>query len=131
LKNKESMRRRAFIGLTAAASAGTLISASTRSINPLPDTKLKILILGGTNFLGPAVVESALCRNHDVTLFNRGITRPHLFPGIEKLRGDRRIEGGDLVAIEGLFFKDVTFPRDGWGLSRERELEILKAWYER
>lgn len=36
----------------------------------------KLLILGGTNFLGPAIVELALLHGHELTLFNRGITRP-------------------------------------------------------
>lgn len=48
-----------------------------------------LLVLGGTAFVGRAVVAEALARGHRVTLFNRGITNPHLFPGAEKLRGDR------------------------------------------
>jgi 2'-hydroxyisoflavone reductase len=62
----------------------------------------RILILGGTNFLGPAIVEAARARGHEITLFNRGRTRPGLFPDIEKLRGDRdpkKDEG--LKALEG------------------------------
>jgi 2'-hydroxyisoflavone reductase len=35
------------------------------------------------------VVDAALARGHDVTLFNRGETNPELFPDVEKLRGDR------------------------------------------
>ena len=35
---------------------------------------------GGTGFLGPQTVEAALRRGHKVTLFNRGKTRPGLFP---------------------------------------------------
>jgi 2'-hydroxyisoflavone reductase len=58
----------------------------------------KILILGGTGFLGPKLVEAAATRGHTLTLFNRGKTRPTLFPEIEKLRGDR---DGDLKALEG------------------------------
>jgi 2'-hydroxyisoflavone reductase len=49
----------------------------------------RILILGGTGFLGPALVASASARGHTVTLFNRGKTRPGLFPDIEKRQGDR------------------------------------------
>ncbi len=40
---------------------------------------MKILILGGTVFLGRALVEAALSRGHQVTLFNRGRTNPELF----------------------------------------------------
>jgi 2'-hydroxyisoflavone reductase len=50
---------------------------------------VKILILGGTKFLGRATVEAALARDHEVTLFNRGETNPELFAEVEKLRGDR------------------------------------------
>jgi 2'-hydroxyisoflavone reductase len=59
---------------------------------------VKLLVLGGTKFLGRAVVEEALARGHEVTLFNRGETNPDLFPGTEKLRGHR---DGDLGALEG------------------------------
>jgi len=60
---------------------------------------LRILMLGGTGFLGPAEVEYALARGHQVTLFNRGRTNPHLFPEAEKLVGDRAAP--DLSALEG------------------------------
>ncbi len=52
----------------------------------------RILILGGTGFLGPQIVDAATARGHHVTLFNRGKTRPELFkdrPEIEILHGDR------------------------------------------
>jgi 2'-hydroxyisoflavone reductase len=66
---------------------------------------MRILVLGGTQFLGRHVVELALARGHDVTLFNRGRTRPELFAGVEKLRGDR---GGDLGALRGRSFDAVV-----------------------
>ncbi len=53
---------------------------------------LRILFLGGTGFIGPHMVRRALARGHSVTLFNRGRTNPHLFPNVEKFRGDR--DGG-------------------------------------
>ena len=59
---------------------------------------MKLLILGGTVFLGRALVEAALARGHDVTIFTRGQHNPELFPEIEKLRGDR---DGNLAALEG------------------------------
>jgi 2'-hydroxyisoflavone reductase len=65
---------------------------------------MRILVLGGTQFLGRAVVETALQRDHDVTMFNRGQTRPELFPAAEKLRGDR---DGDLGALDGRQFDAV------------------------
>jgi 2'-hydroxyisoflavone reductase len=59
---------------------------------------LRILILGGTGFLGPHLVENARGRGHTLTLFNRGKTHPELFPDVEKLRGDRN---GQLDALKG------------------------------
>jgi 2'-hydroxyisoflavone reductase len=59
---------------------------------------MRLLILGGTKFLGRAVVDAALDAGHEVTMFNRGETNPELFPDVEKLRGNR---DGDLVALEG------------------------------
>src|SRR5690349_18705748 len=62
----------------------------------------RILILGGTGFLGPQLVEAARARGHTVTLFNRGKTRPHLFPDVEKLHGDRDPKNGEgLKVLEG------------------------------
>jgi len=66
---------------------------------PRAENPLRILILGGTAFLGPAQVEYALARGHTVTLFNRGQTNPDLFPGVEKLVGDRAEP--DYSALEG------------------------------
>jgi 2'-hydroxyisoflavone reductase len=66
---------------------------------------MRILVLGGTKFLGRHTVDAALSRGHDVTLFNRGQTRPELFPEVEKLRGDR---DGDLAALEGRGFDAVV-----------------------
>ncbi len=59
---------------------------------------MKLLILGGTMFLGRHLVEAALGRGHVVTLFNRGRHNPELFPEVEKLRGDR---DGNLDALRG------------------------------
>jgi len=50
---------------------------------------LNLLVLGGTRFLGRAVVADALASGHRVSLFNRGLTNPGLFPEAEKLTGDR------------------------------------------
>lgn len=50
---------------------------------------MKILILGGTKFLGRHLVDAALAAGHEVTLFNRGKTNPTLFPNVETITGDR------------------------------------------
>ena len=59
---------------------------------------MRLLILGGTVFLGRALVEAALERGHEVSLFNRGRSNPDLFPEVEKLHGNR---DGDLTALAG------------------------------
>jgi nucleoside-diphosphate-sugar epimerase len=68
-----------------------------------PGKPLRILVLGGTGFLGPHFVEAALKRGHKLTLFNRGKTNPTRFDGteyrdIEQLHGDRK---SDMHALEG------------------------------
>ena len=68
---------------------------------------MKLLVLGGTKFLGRAAVEAALARGDEVTLFNRGETNPELFPEAEKLRGDR---DGGLSALEGREWDAVIDP---------------------
>lgn len=51
---------------------------------------MKILIIGGTRFLGRHLVNSARARGHEVTLFNRGLTNPELFGDyVERIEGDR------------------------------------------
>lgn len=59
---------------------------------------MKLLILGGTLFLGRHFVEAALARGDEVTIFNRGQRNPELFPEVERLRGDR---DGRLDALRG------------------------------
>jgi 2'-hydroxyisoflavone reductase len=54
---------------------------------------MRLLVLGGTQFLGRHVVERALGEGHDVTLFNRGRTKPTLFSGVRRLVGDRTPDG--------------------------------------
>ncbi len=51
--------------------------------------KMKILIIGGTRFLGRHLVNSARSRGHSVTLFNRGQSNPNLFMQVDKIQGDR------------------------------------------
>jgi 2'-hydroxyisoflavone reductase len=57
---------------------------------------MRLLVLGGTKFLGRHTVDAALHEGHDVTTFTRGETNPGLFPGVENLRGNR---DADLAAL--------------------------------
>ena len=103
--------RREFLGLgvgatLAAASPVHLLSTSA----PHP---LRILILGGTSFLGPHQVAYALRRGHSVSTFTRGRTTPSvhqdLFTDVEMLVGDRE---GDLGSLRGREF-DVVIDNSG------------------
>ncbi|MGZ4434096.1 MAG: NAD-dependent epimerase/dehydratase family protein, partial [Trebonia sp.] len=59
---------------------------------------MRVLILGGTRFLGRAITDAALGRGNTVTLFNRGVSNPGLYPGVETITGDRT---SDLSALDG------------------------------
>lgn len=65
---------------------------------------MRLLVLGGTAFLGRRLVEAAVDRGHEVTLFNRGRTNPGAHPGLEHLRGDR---AEDLSPLAGRAFDAV------------------------
>lgn len=100
-----SLSRRTFItGSVAAATLATIVKA---------EKPMKILILGGTGFIGPHQIRYAVARGHKVTMFNRGKTNPGLFPGVEHLEGDRN---GKLDALKGRTWDAVidnpsTLPR--------------------
>lgn len=81
---------------------------------------LRVLILGGTGFIGPHLVRHAVSRGHRVTIFTRGRRDGNLPPGIERLVGDRMINDtipqGNLTALEGrrwdiVFDDSATDPR--------------------
>jgi 2'-hydroxyisoflavone reductase len=59
---------------------------------------MRLLILGGTAFLGRHLTQAAVARGHSVTLFNRGRRNPDLFPDLERLIGERP---EDLAALRG------------------------------
>jgi 2'-hydroxyisoflavone reductase len=71
---------------------------------------MKALVIGGTVFVGRHIVDAALSRGHEVTLFNRGEHNPDLFPQVVKLRGDRT---ASLEALHGLKW-DVVIDTCGY-----------------
>ncbi|AXI80891.1 NAD-dependent epimerase/dehydratase family protein [Peterkaempfera bronchialis] len=58
---------------------------------------MRILVLGGTSFVGRAIVDDALRTGAEVTLFGRGRTGTDLFPGVPRRIGDR--DTGDYAAL--------------------------------
>src|SRR4051794_13037803 len=59
---------------------------------------MRILVIGGSSFVGRHLVQTALDHGHEVTMFNRGQTNPGVFPQAEHLAGDRN---SDLSALDG------------------------------
>ena len=99
------------VGASGTAEATPAQATAESAQQPRP---LRILILGGTGFIGPHQVRYAQQRGHKVTLFNRGRTNPGLFPDVEKLQGDRAT--GDYKALAGrewdvVIDNPTTFPR--------------------
>ncbi|MCX4247165.1 NAD-dependent epimerase/dehydratase family protein [Paraliomyxa miuraensis] len=84
---------------------------------PAPTPVKSLLVLGGTRFLGPAIVDEALAAGLEVTLFNRGKSDPDAYPELEKLVGNRDPELDEgLRALEGRTWDAVIdtsgyFPR--------------------
>ena len=69
---------------------------------------MRILVIGGTRFVGRHIAATAVERGHDVTLFNRGVTDPSLFSDVRQVRGDRR--AGGLAALRDRSFDVVVDP---------------------
>ena len=80
---------------------------------------MNILVLGGTKFLGRAVVDAALANGHSLALFNRGRQDPGAYPDLEQVHGDRTLGDavGGFAPLRGRQFDAVVdtaayLPRD-------------------
>jgi 2'-hydroxyisoflavone reductase len=100
------MKRRDFVLSSLGFAAASLALARPA----VARTKLAILVLGGTRFLGPHVAEHALARGHSVTFFNRGRTNPGVLPQVERIQGDRN---GELEGLKGRSW-DVVIDTSGY-----------------
>lgn len=109
------------MALSGLALASTLSPAAAAP----PPRPLKILMLGGTNYVGPHLVRAALDRGHEVTLFNRGLTNPHFFPKLEKLRGDRKQGPQALKPLAGRHWDVVLDTWQQWPRSVEESVAAL------
>ena len=88
--------------------ASVAVSACSR-IKSSPARPRRILILGGTGFVGPAIVAAAMARGHVLTLFNRGKTNPALVAGVETILGDR------IISLDSLKGRKWDAVIDTWG----------------
>jgi 2'-hydroxyisoflavone reductase len=113
------MNRRAALKLAGGtALAGSLIGQAFAKPKPL-----KVLILGGTGFIGPHFVRVLMEHGHTVTLFNRGKRDPEAKPGVEQLLGDRN---GQVDALKGRDW-DVCIDNSGYKPSQVRlSAELLQ-----
>jgi len=109
IKRRQILKASALSGAALATGIAPQVVARERqqesSVAPL-----RILILGGTGFIGPHMVSEALRRGHDVTLFNRGRTNNKLFPDLVTLTGDR---DNGLDALKGHSW-DVVIDNSGY-----------------
>jgi len=78
------MKRRTLLGLATATAVSAALPVFGRKIKPL-----KILVLGGTRFIGLHMTALALQRGHTLTFFNRGKTKTDRYPEVERIKGDR------------------------------------------
>ena len=84
---------------------------------------LKVLILGGTGFIGPHFIDALTAGGHKITLFNRGKRDPEVRPGIEQLLGDRN---GEISSLKGHDW-DVVIDNSGYTPSQVKATaELLK-----
>lgn len=113
---KDRLTRRDLLSLAAASGAALAIPKWAFAADAAP-AKKKLLILGGTRFLGPALVDAAMAKGWELTLFNRGKSNPGLFKGrpLEEIHGDRNV-ADDVKKLAGRKWDAVVdtsgyFPR--------------------
>jgi 2'-hydroxyisoflavone reductase len=88
------MKRRTVLSLAAAGALAQLAPAwAARKPKPL-----RILILGGTRFIGLHMTALAQARGHTLTFFNRGKTKTDRYPDVERIKGDRN---GEIDGLKG------------------------------
>jgi 2'-hydroxyisoflavone reductase len=100
-KTRRQLIRAGLVGGAIAASGtipGIAGLANAEAAEAPAKKPLRILMLGGTGYIGPHMVSEFLRRGHQVSLFNRGRTNEDLFPDLETLLGDR---DGGLDVLKG------------------------------
>jgi 2'-hydroxyisoflavone reductase len=104
-------KRRDALKVLGGATLATLVAPTSAKAKPL-----KVLILGGTGFIGPHFVDALTAGGHKITLFNRGKRDPEVRAGIEQLLGDR---DGQVDSLKGRDW-DVVIDNSGYKPSQVR-----------
>ena len=124
---KDHLSRRDVLALAATTGAVMALPRWARAAEAAP-AKKSVLILGGTRFLGPALVDAALARGWSLTLFNRGKSNPGLFKDrpLEEVHGDRNV-ADDLKKLAGRKW-DTVIDTSGYYPRQVRSaMEVLRG----
>jgi len=110
-----------------------LLSSGLLSFTSLAAKPLKILILGGTSFLGPHQIAYALARGHKITTFTRGKSKPtvHLdvYDQVEQLIGDRESDLSSLEKGEWDLVIDNSGSKTEWTIKTANLLKERTTMY--
>lgn len=98
------------------------LALATALVGPALPAPQRVLVLGGTRWIGPHVVTALGSRGHVVTLFNRGVTDPDRFPELETIRGDREGDLSELAERSWDAVVDLSGTRPGWVRRSTRRL---------
>lgn len=121
------MKRRTF--LQRAGVGALMLYPSLTALSACQDSKRpKVLILGGTYFVGPAIVNALQAQGADITLFNRGKTNPGLFPTHQHVSGDRLLGAR---AYEGVRDQEWDVVIDVWPEDSKLVDEATQSLQER
>src|SRR3982750_2097276 len=112
------IHRRDALKVLGGATLATLVNPASAKAKTL-----KVLILGGTGFIGPHFVDALTAGGHKISLFNRGKRDPEVHEGIEQLLGDR---DGQIDALKGRDW-DVVIDNSGYKPSQVKlTTDLLK-----
>ena len=111
-KTRRRILKTSLLGTAAIASGCSMETTEQTGVSGTTafGSPLKILILGGTGFIGPHMVREGLRRGQVIELFNRGRTNSELFPDLKLYKGDR---DGGLSVLEGGEW-DVVIDNSGY-----------------
>ena len=120
--------RRRFLQATALAAGAIALPSGVRDLpappsHPRTRAPLRILVLGGTGFLGPHLIHVATARGHTLSMLNRGRREPAMFEedfaGVEAIEGDRSQPTG-LDGLRGRTW-DVVIETSGYRVEWTRD----------